>query len=223
MAVKTSLLKKYFNIPLAHIPTSMYLCAMNATDTRERILQQMFLDMRRNGFQGLRTDRVVSEMGITKGALYHYFPGKQAIGTAVLDEIIAPDYLYFYRQLDQFTGNPIPKLISHIEFLENLATDEDIVLGCPLNNLMQEMSPLDEEFRLRMKSIVGQIQQSVTAALERGKSAGFIRPDVDSAAVGGFFFGSIEGSYSVAKVHKSKALFCSNMSILKAYLGTLIT
>ncbi len=191
---------------------------MNATDTRDRILQQMFHDIHRNGFQGLRADKVVAEMGITKGALYHYFPNKQAIGKAVLDEIVGPNYLHYYRDLDRRTGNPIPSLMGQINYLEQSATDESIVLGCPLNNLAQEMSPIDEEFRLRMETIINRISQSVASALERGKQAGFIRQNVDSEAVGSFYFAAIEGAYSLAKVHKGKATFSSNMRLLKDYL-----
>lgn len=194
---------------------------MNATNTRERILYSMFQDIRKNGFQGLRADKVVAEMGITKGALYHYFDDKQAIGTAVLDEIIRPGYLAFFLQLDQSEGNPIPLLIGHLEHLSNMATDDDITLGCPLNNLIQEMSPLDEAFRVRMKNIVEKIQESVAAALQRGKAAGFIREDVDCVTVGRFFFASIEGSYTMAKVSKSREVFVSNMKLLTGFVQSL--
>jgi TetR/AcrR family transcriptional regulator, transcriptional repressor for nem operon len=196
---------------------------MNQGNTRERILQSMFLDVRRNGFQGLRADKVVADMGITKGALYHYFSGKQAIGTAILDEIIRPNYLDFYCKLDRSEGHPIPLLVQHLQFLSDAATDDDVALGCPLNNLIQEMSPLDEDFRLRMKSIVEQIQQSVAAALQRGKSAGLIRPDVDCEAVGRFYFSAIEGSYTMAKVSKSRDAFVANMRLLTGFLEGLAT
>lgn len=198
----------------------MYLCLMNITDTRERILGQMFLDIRKNGFQGLRADKVVASMGITKGALYHYFDSKQAIGTAVIDEIIRPNYLAAYQKLDQFSGDPIAFLCAHLDSLACMATDEDVALGCPLNNLVQEMSPLDESFRLRMKAIVEQIQNSVAQALERGKANGFVQPDANSAAIGRFFFAALEGAFSMAKVMKSAEIFQENVTILKTFLAT---
>ena len=199
----------------------MYLCAVIQNNTRDRILHAVFYDIRRNGFQGLRADKVVADMGITKGALYHYFASKQAIGTAVLDEIIRPNYLAFYHHLDQSEGNAIPLLIEHLNHLSDMATDEDVTLGCPLNNLIQEMSPLDEDFRVRMKAIVEHIQQSVAAAIQRGKVAGFVKPEVDADAVGRFFFAAVEGSYTIAKVSKSKAVFRSNMGLLVDFLRTL--
>ncbi len=194
---------------------------MQTLDTRERILTQMFLDIRKNGFQGLRADKVVADMDITKGALYHYFANKQAIGTAVIDEIIRPNYLKFYRELDGWEGHPVDKLQEHLRFLVDRATDDDISLGCPLNNLVQEMSPLDEGFRLRMKSIVDAIQDSTTAALRRGQAAQLVRSDVDPEAVARFFFASIEGAYSLSKVRKDAAAFRSSMGVLHQFLETL--
>jgi TetR/AcrR family transcriptional repressor of nem operon len=199
----------------------MYLCAMQATDTRERILQRMFTDIRRNGFQGLRADKVLSDLDITKGALYHYFPNKQTIGTAVIDEIIRPNYLHFYKELDASTSNPIDGLQGHLRFLSDKATDEDVSLGCPLNNLMQEMSPLDEDFRLRMKSIVDNIHRSTAAALERGQKAGFVKADIDPVSIAQFFFAGIEGAYSIAKVRKDATAFRNNMRILSGFLDSI--
>jgi len=194
---------------------------MQTVDTRERILTQMFLDIRKNGFQGLRADKVIADMDITKGALYHYFANKQAIGVAVIDEILRPNYLQFYRELDRWEGNPIDKLQEHLQFLADRATDDDIALGCPLNNLVQEMSPIDEDFRLRMKSILEGIYDSITAALRRGQAAQSVRPDVDAEAVARFFFATIEGAYSMAKVRKDAAAFRSNMNLLHQFLETI--
>lgn len=199
----------------------MYLCPMQATDTRERILSQMFLDIRKNGFQGLRADKVIAELDITKGALYHYFANKQAIGTAVIDEIIRPNYLRFYGELNHSEANPLDMLQSHLAFLADKATDEDIALGCPLNNLVQEMSPLDEDFRLRMKSIIDNIHQSTATAMTRGQAAGFVRGDIQPMQVAQFIFSGIEGAYATAKVRRDSAAFKSNMQMLSQYLDTL--
>ena len=199
----------------------MYLCAMQHTDTRDLILQQMFLDIRKNGFQGLRADKVLAGLSVTKGALYHYFPNKQSIGTAVLDEIIRPNYLRFYLELEQAQDNPLDKLQSHLRMLSAQATDEEVALGCPLNNLVQEMSPLDEDFRLRMKGIVDTIHRSVTHALQRGQEAGFVQKDIDAESWSQFFFAQIEGAYGIAKVRKDAAAFRRNMNLLSRFLDSI--
>lgn len=194
---------------------------MQTAHTRERILTQMFLDIRKNGFQGLRADKVIADMDVTKGALYHYFANKQAIGTAVIDEIIRPNYLRFYHELDRWEGNPIDKLQEQLQFLAGLATDDDIALGCPLNNLVQEMSPIDEDFRLRMKSIIDSIHLSIAGALLRGQAKGEVLESVQPDKLAQFYFAGIEGAYATAKVRKDAAAFKSNMEILRHFLDSL--
>jgi TetR/AcrR family transcriptional regulator, transcriptional repressor for nem operon len=211
-----SFLEKKFKKNLENIPTSMYLCSM--IDTRDKILAALFRNIHRNGYQGLRADKVVAEMGITKGALYHYFPSKMAIGQAVIDEVIAPNYLRFYQQLDLSDAHPLDMLKKHLFELLEMASDEDIDLGCPLNNLVQELSPIEEHFRLSLYQIIEAMYAATYRALERGKVRGEIKPNTDSKAVAHFYLAAIEGAYSMAKVAKKREVFSSNMQQLMRYL-----
>jgi TetR/AcrR family transcriptional regulator, transcriptional repressor for nem operon len=190
-------------------------------DTRDKILAAMFTDVHKNGFQGLRADKVIKEMEVTKGAMYHYFPSKDAIGLAIIEEIIEPNYIKFYQDLDVFDGNPIDMLQFHLKELVSLATDENISLGCPLNNLVQEMSPLNEQFRLKLKRIVDKMTISVATALKKGQKKDFVDKDKDAQAVADFFISSIEGAYSIAKVQRNVSLFKSNMEQLSFFLDIL--
>jgi TetR/AcrR family transcriptional regulator, transcriptional repressor for nem operon len=190
-------------------------------DTRDKILAAMFTDVHKNGFQGLRADKVIKEMEVTKGAMYHYFPSKDAIGLAIIEEIIEPNYIKFYQDLDFFDGNPIDMLQFHLKELVSMATDENISLGCPLNNLVQEMSPLNEQFRLKLKRIVDKMTISVATALKKGQKKDFVDKDKDAQAVADFFISSIEGAYSIAKVQRNVSLFKSNMDQLSFFLDIL--
>ncbi len=199
----------------------MYRCSVKNIDTRAHILLHMFTDIHKNGFQGLRADKVMAELEITKGAMYHYFPSKQSIGLAVIDEIIKPNYLAFYRDLDQSSAHPVDSLKAHINMLAGKCTDETIALGCPLNNLIQEMSPVDETFRLHLKYVMDRMQLSSANALRRAQASGTLRADVDVDAVAHFYLSTLEGAYGIAKVQKSMAVFKATMEILCQYLESL--
>jgi TetR/AcrR family transcriptional regulator, transcriptional repressor for nem operon len=199
----------------------MYLCTVKNADTRERILGRMFSDIHKHGFQGLRADKVVAEMDITKGALYHYFPSKQSIGIAVIEEIIRPHYLAFYRELNQSVAHPVDLIQAHLQELTDTCTPENIALGCPLNNLIQEMSPLDETFRIRLKSVIDTMHQTVTDSLQRGQQSGFIRPDINPVDTAHFYLATLEGAYGIAKVQKSVAVFKASINVLSQFLNTL--
>lgn len=186
--------------------TSWYV-RYNIMELRQQILEAMYGNVRLHGFQGLRADKVITELGVTKGGLYHYFPNKQAIGISIIDEIIEPMFLKFYGELQRSSGDPIPMLQEHLRWLSGICTDEEAALGCPLNNLVQEMSPLDEDFRTRLQKILNVMQSTVAEALRRGQDAGLLKTTFDCDATAWFYLASIEGAYSMAKVNRSAQTF----------------
>ncbi|MEO0971905.1 MAG: TetR/AcrR family transcriptional regulator, partial [Pseudomonadota bacterium] len=56
-----------------------------AEQTRDRILTSAAEEIYRVGFQAASTANILKQLGISKGALYHHFASKQALGYAVLD------------------------------------------------------------------------------------------------------------------------------------------
>ena len=56
--------------------------------TRDKILHSAFCEIHRQGFQAASIANILQDTGLTKGALYHHFPTKQALGLAVIDEVI---------------------------------------------------------------------------------------------------------------------------------------
>ena len=61
----------------------------SATDTRDRILVTARNLLSTHGFAGTSLHDILSAVGITKGAFYHYFKSKEALGESVLEQAIA--------------------------------------------------------------------------------------------------------------------------------------
>jgi AcrR family transcriptional regulator len=176
----------------------------NPDATRKRILDAAFAEIYRNGFQGMRLDEVLAATGLTKGALYHHFPNKRALGYAVVDEVILPMVDGMWLQPVKRADDPLRGLVSAVEQLPDLKPKEIIQYGCPLNNLAQEMSPLDEGFRQRLDYIF-RLWHDVTAeALERARQKGQIRADIDCDATATFVTAALEGCIGIAKNAQNK-------------------
>jgi len=100
-------------------------------------------------------------------------------------------------------------------------TAREVELGCPLNNLAQEMSPLDERFRRRIDATFDTWRDAFAGALERGKADGTVRQDVDPRKVAGFIVAAIEGSFGLAKSARSGPMLRSNLEVLGTFLDSL--
>jgi AcrR family transcriptional regulator len=188
------------------------------TDTRYNILAKNYEAIRRHGFHSIRTDKVISELGITKGAFYHYFPSKTALGYAVIDEIIAPNYIDQWRQLNDFMGNPLDGIIQILELIKIEYDEEQVKFGCSLNNLIQEMAPLDDGFRARLSSIVEEMHKVLRGALERAANQLQLATLIDPVNVAYFILAALEGSFTLGKAMQSKVVFDRSIDQIIRYV-----
>ncbi len=180
-------------------------CDRPSEATRQQLLAAAFEEIHRFGFQSASVSRILKHTGVTKGALYHYFPSKKALGYAVLDEMIRQGMREFWIEPLQ-AGHPIDAIIHTINEAGKQMSLDDIRLGCPLANLSQEMSPVDEGFRERIESIYAEWRGGVAAGLRRGQEAGEVRGDVDPDQMAVMIVATLEGCLATAKNAQSHEL-----------------
>ena len=196
----------------------------NPDQTRRRILEAAFVEMYRNGFQGMRLDEVTAASDLTKGALYHHFPNKQALGYAVVEEVIRPMMESIWVQPLQQASNPLQGLLDVIEHMPQAKPSEMLIqYGCPVNNLSQEMSPLDEGFRQRLDQVLNIWHRAISTALREAQSTGIVRKDVDCEDTATFVMAAIEGCIGIAKNAQSADRLTACNRGLMQYLLSLKT
>jgi TetR/AcrR family transcriptional regulator, transcriptional repressor for nem operon len=165
--------------------------------TRERLLQAASREVYRSGFQSASLDAILASAGVTKGALYYHFDSKEALGYAVVEEVIAPDVHGKWVRPLQSVKDPIDALIGAVQRIP--VRPEDVRGGCQLNNLAQEMSPLDAGFRKRLAIIFDAWREAVASVLREGQAHGRVRRDVEPADAAGLLIAMVEGYGSLAK------------------------
>ena len=165
--------------------------------TRERLLQAAFQEVHRSGFQSAGINTILAATNVTKGALYHHFDSKEALGYAIVEEIIAK--LVRDRWLHPLLsdGQPIDILIGIVRRIPD--RPQDIRAGCPLLNLATEMSPLDEQFRKRLERLFLAWREGVATLLRKGQAQGTVRRDLHPEEAASFLIAMVEGYTSLAK------------------------
>ena len=195
---------------------------MARPDTRRKLLEAAFGEFHRHGFQAANLDTIVERAGVTKGALYHHFPDKSALGHAVVDEVVREPLLDAYLgALEQCDGDPLAVIQQSLRRRADDFLSGGIELGCPLNNLTQEMSPLDEGFRTRVAATLELWTEAYVDALGRAQDQGFIRADVDVRPIAGLIVAAVEGSFGVSKAAQSVDTLRSNLNALADLLDSL--
>ena len=187
--------------------------------TRERLMNAAFEEVYHNGFQGSDLKAILAKAGVTKGALYHHFDGKEALGHAVIEQVIARiTQDKWLAPLDD-VDDPIDALLGILD--DTGTSDAEINGGCPLNNLAQEMSPLDESFRRRLSEIFTNWIGGVADALRLGQINGKVRNDIDARDTATFFIATYEGYISLAKTAQDGRVLVAGVKQLRVYLESL--
>jgi len=193
----------------------------NPENTRNKIMQAAFHEMHKHGYQGMRIDQVLKNTDLKKGAMYHHFPSKQALGYAVLEERIQKRITELWITPLITTDDPLMTIHSLFIKLDEEWNDDFFNLGCPLNNLAQEMSPIDEGFRDRITTFFNLWKESITDALKLGQQQGIVDQSINSADSAIFILASIEGALGMVKSHQNKEVYYSCSRELERYLNTL--
>jgi AcrR family transcriptional regulator len=169
----------------------------DAARTRERLLRAAFQEMHRSGFRSADLNAILAAAGVTKGALYYHFDNKEALGYAVVDEIIASNLHQKWVQPLRNAKNPIDVLVRIIQS-ESLKR-VDVQRGCPLLNLSQEMSGLDEGFRRRTARLYKDWHDAMAEALREGQKRKVVRSDINANETATFLIAAWEGYVVLGK------------------------
>jgi AcrR family transcriptional regulator len=203
---KLSAGKAGFDKPAITIHTGWYVvyvygeCIMGDADkTRQALIEAAYEEIYRNGFQAASLSTILERTGVTKGALYHHFRNKMQLGYAVIDEKIHQKLNHDWFQPMQVEGHPIDVLIRVIQQAGQQITDAQIQLGCPLNNLAQEMSPIDIGFRQRINHLYQKWRQSIETLLHKGQQDGLVKTGISASETALFILAAIEGCTGIAK------------------------
>jgi AcrR family transcriptional regulator len=184
-------------------------------------LRAAFREIHRSGFHSADVNSILESAGVTKGALYHHYQSKTGLGYAVVDEVLRDWILDRWLRPIAQAEDPVQALIDLLHWAARHSNSESLALGCPLNNLAQEMSTKDRGFRRRLVSIYSAWRSGIQNALEESKDRGQVRNDVDCVAAAALIVAAWEGSISLSKTDLRLETVEACRRGLESYLVTL--
>lgn len=195
----------------------------NPEATRKHILDVAFMEIFLKGFQGVSVADIVAKTGLTKGAFFHHFPSKEDLGYAIVDEVLRGMVVErWIRPLEDYE-NTVDGVVLNFKKIIDAMPDEHLSLGCPLNNLIQEMSGVDPVFRDKLRDVLELWISGVEKHLKKAHVRGYLRKEINARRLAEFIVTNHEGAFGMMKSIRDRKAFRSLHASLRDYLQSVQT
>lgn len=172
--------------------------------TRDRIVAAAADLFHDNGYTATGLDDILTKAQSTKGSFYHHFGSKKEIALAVVREIVS---VRFVRRMIDPVVNAERPLVAIRKVIRDLRTKvraEDLVTGCPINNLASELALQDADIQKALAALFEQWQQAWMQALRREPQLERVTGMKDPRQLSLYLVAAIEGAQAMAKAQQSR-------------------
>ncbi len=189
--------------------------------TRMRILGAAYDLVYKEGFRSTSVNDIVMKAGVTQGAFFHHFPTKNDLGYALVDEVLKDMMMERWTKPLAAYKNPVQGMIARFRKNMDDLSDEEIRSGCPLNNLMQEMSSIDPVFREKLRGVLLAWMEETERYLKKAEAEGYLRPGVDLKKASQFIVTAEVGSSGVMKNLLDRTVYYSLYESFRRYMESM--
>jgi TetR/AcrR family transcriptional repressor of nem operon len=191
-----------------------------AESTRSYIIQKSFDLIYKKGYQSTSIDDIIASTQLTKGAFFYHFKTKEAMGLAVIKEKMTPGMVAFSTALLRSPGDVRTNIYKMMEALL-LKNDFFIVEhGCPVVNLVEEMSAINPTFQKSLKRLILNWQSEIENALAEAQVNGQISKDHDIKKIVQYITANYGGVRYLGKLF-GKSSYKTFLGEFKKYLDNI--
>jgi TetR/AcrR family transcriptional repressor of nem operon len=175
-----------------------------ASTTKRDLLELGIGLLLKHGYADLGVATLLERAGVPKGSFYHHFKDKEDFGLQAID-------LYMqsvHRALDAAFTDDGRDPLDQIRRFFRIVSDGyqgDGYLGCLLGGLGQELSGVSPTFRKKVEACFGVIAARFAEVLERAKTRGQLRKDVDPRELANLLLNCWEGAALRSRVRREAA------------------
>ncbi|MFD2033595.1 TetR/AcrR family transcriptional regulator [Belliella marina] len=189
---------------------------MNYKHDKETVINKGMNLFWHHGYHNLGIDKICKETGMTKGAFYNSFKGKENFLLAVIEAYGNLISNHLQKQLSDPSVPPIDRLYNlYTDML--LVQPESEYRGCLVNNMMSEMGALNpavaEIASAQFEKFVNIIEPTVLQAQQNGELDSSLNSKLMTEIIHTTFFGILTRSKSTKTLHSN--IITDFLSLLK--------
>ncbi len=189
------------------------------SQTRQRLLGAAIGLALEKGFAATTVAEVCERAELTKGAFFHYFDDKEAMGTAVLEQWIANGNASYGAAPFWELADPLERLYGYIDFTAELTRTGPC--GCLVGIYSQELWQSQPQLRAACQAAFTAWADGLAQLFQEAKARHAPKASVDPQSLAYHFIAVFEGGLILARAYKRPEIVGEQLEHFKRYVQSL--
>lgn len=182
-------------------------------NTRKNLIDSTFDEIYSKGYQGASLTTILKNAKVHKGSMYHFFENKKEMALVSIKEKIYERFVQRYSSIIALESGYLEAFIKSIKD----TTNRDFNKGCPIANIVQEMSNIDEDFKVLMEEIYQTFRKNIKDILDLAIKKDEMK-ECDTTKLALYIASTIEGAILSVKATGNIQDYLDVIDILSSYI-----
>lgn len=147
------------------------------TTAREKLLDAAMKVIREKGYTATTVDELCAAAGVTKGAFFHHFEGKEALAVAVAEHWGATTGALFTSAPYHDPADPLDRVLAYVDFRKSLLAGEIPEFTCLAGTMLQEVHDTSPAIAAACGACITEHAATLVGDIEAAKT--LYAPDAD--------------------------------------------
>lgn len=188
---------------------------------RLRLIEAAHQLVRRQGYAATTVDEICAAAGVSKGAFFHHFQSKEALGVAAADHWTTRAAPLFESAPASAHPDPLARVLAHIDRRLALIEGPPERFSCFVGTLAQESFATSDALREASGTSIATYCRTLAADLEAAIARHGIRDDVTALGLAWHIQAVLQGAFVIAKATADPALARDSVCHLRRYITLL--
>jgi TetR/AcrR family transcriptional regulator, transcriptional repressor for nem operon len=192
-------------------------------DARTRLLDAARDVIRAQGFAASSIDDLCKAAGVTKGAFFHHFENKEALGVAAAQHWAQTTSAFFETAPYHDLEDPLERLLGYVEFRKSIIEGDPAEFTCLVGTMTQEIFGSHPAIREACAASIFGHAQTLEPDIAEAMKTRCIEADWTPASLARHTQAVLQGAFILAKATGERAVALESVDHLKRYLTLLFS